>query len=121
MLIDKLSQGEFDFDKLPDEIKESLDFFTESRLQTKGTAVTKLGTLDLALFEAIEYLFPAEDIINNVRAELEMNKKIDSNNSFNSTGQIDLNQSEAETITKVDNMVELSTVAEITIGESPNS
>ena len=85
---------------------------TEMRESTQGTCDTKIGTLDLALFNAIQETDSDNPLVALVKTKLEFDKKTNSNNNFNTRGLVDLSKAEIMKLIAVDNIQDLSTQAE---------
>jgi len=107
MLIDRLNYHGFDFDSLPDQIKQDIDLLTDLRAVTKGTSDQKLETLDLAIFESIEEIKKNDFAVSTVKNELEFIRKVDSNDSFNSKGLVELSKEQIETLVDPDDVIEV--------------
>lgn len=101
MLLDRLYELGYDFNKLSDPLKKEIDYFIDLKNGNEGSS-QKVQSFDLALFEHLEILDKGNDQIQQVRNELDFNKKLDSNDSFNSTGIIDLTFNQKNEIKDVD-------------------
>ena len=121
MLIDKLDKLNYNFGGLPNNLKQSIDLLTSLRKSSGGQANQKLSVLDLEIFKTIEVFDPNNDIIIEIRNEYDFDRKLDSNNSFNSTGLIELNQKQRSKLEAVDNLVDLSDQSESNIMKSGGS
>jgi len=108
MLLDKLENLDYDFNSLPDEVQQSIDFMTEMRMKTQGTSDQKIAVLDFAIFRLIEQIDRSSEIVQAVRSEYELDKKTDSNNGFNSKGLVDLSAEEIRIVENNDNLMDLS-------------
>ena len=102
MLIDKLYEMNYDFDSLPEQVKRSIDVLTELRINSKGQANQKLEVLDSEIFKTIVLIDVDSDIVQHVRSLRDFDEKLDSNNSFNSTGYITVNKTQDNAIADLD-------------------
>jgi len=110
MLLDRLEELGYDFDQLPDELKKEINYFTDLR-QIESDDNQKLELYDLALFEHIEVLDKKSEIVKQIRNEIDFDKKLDSNESFNSTGLVDLSFNDQQLVNEIDDITSIQEYA----------